>query len=213
MHIIIADDYCIIRLGMKYILQEWMRESSVHFAESIPELLKLLSSQRMDIIVLDSHIPGGNDFHTIRLIRAIQVDVKIIVFSGQDERVYALRYIDSGADGYLQKDSKIICIKDAFNTILRGQKYLSDNLKTHLLQNRLKGGAQLNGNVLENLTNRELEVCRLLIAGKRGVEIAQILFLHTSTVGTYKRKIFEKLGVRNVRELIDTANMYGFGIR
>ncbi len=207
----IADDHSAVRLGMKYIVQEWMPEAVIHFAEDMPGLLRLLASETMSIVVLDINIPGGNNFHMIQMIRDIQTNVKILVLSAYEEVVYALRYIDSGADGYLQKDSDEDHIREALNAVFAGKKYLSSKLKEHLLQNRLNQGTQLSNNPIENLTNRELEVCRLLIMGKGVGEIAKILFIHTSTVGTYKNKIFEKLCVRNIKVLMDTVNVHSLG--
>ncbi len=212
-HIAIADDHSAVRLGMKYIVQEWMPESIVHFAEDMPALLRLLSSEAMNMIVLDINIPGGNNFHMIKMIRDIQVNVKVLILSAYEEMLYALRYIDSGADGYLQKDSDEDNIKEALSTIYAGKKYLSSELKEHLLQSRLNHGGPLSRNPAANLTNRELEVSQLLIAGKGVGEIAKTLFIHTSTVGTYKNKIFEKLRVRNIKELIDAFHIHSFDVK
>lgn len=211
MHIAIADDHSAVRIGMKYIVREWMPESTVHLAADLPELLRLLSSETMDIIILDINIPGGNNFQMIPTIRNLQENVRILMLSAYDEGLYALRFIDSGADGYLQKDSEEDDVKEALNTVLAGKKYLSDALKEHMLQSRLNKGAQLHNNPLSRLTNRELEISRLLVEGKGVGEIAKILFIHTSTVGTYKNKIFEKLDVRNIKELMDAFSiMHGF---
>jgi len=171
-------------------------------------LLRLLATQPIDLIVLDINIPGGNTFQMVPMIRNIQAAVRILMLSAYEEDLYALRYIDSGADGYLQKDSDEGDIKEALNTVYAGRKYLSSKLKEYLLQSRLNRGSLLQNNPIENLTNRELEISQLLIAGKGVGEIAKTLFIHTSTVGTYKSKIFDKLCVRNVRELIDAFSMY-----
>ncbi|GGG88591.1 DNA-binding response regulator [Parapedobacter pyrenivorans] len=211
LHVAIADDHSAVRIGMKYLIREWMPESTIHLAADLPALLRLLSSETMDIIVLDINIPGGNNFQMIPTIRNLQANVRILMLSAYDEGLYALRYIDSGADGYVQKDSEEDEIREALNAVLAGRKYLSEKLKEHMLQNRLNKGGQLHNNPLSRLTNRELEISRLLIEGKGVGEIAKILFIHTSTVGTYKNKIFEKLDVRNVKELMDAFSiMHGF---
>ena len=211
MQVAIADDHSAVRIGMKYLVREWMPESTVHLAADLPALLRLLSSETIDIIVLDINIPGGNNFQMIPTIRNLQANVRILMLSAYDEGLYALRYIDSGADGYLQKDSGEDHIREALNAVLAGRKYLSDELKEHMLQNRLNNGGQLHNNPFSRLTNRELEISRLLIEGKGVGEIAKILFIHTSTVGTYKNKIFEKLDVRNIKELMDAFTiMHGF---
>ncbi|WP_353130980.1 response regulator transcription factor [Parapedobacter pyrenivorans] len=205
-HVAIADDHSTVRLGMKYIVQEWMPESVVHFAEDIPKLLGLLGDEPIHIVVLDINIPGGNNFHVIKMIRDIRTDAKILVFSAYEEQRYALRYLDIGANGYLQKNCEDDEIKEALDTVFRGKKYLSASLRDQLVQNRMNRGAGLTGNPIDRLTDRELEVCQLLITGKGVSEIANALFIHTSTVGTYKNKIYQKLDVRNLKELIDAFN-------
>src|SRR5690606_40973807 len=68
-HVAIADDHSAVRLGMKYLVEEWMPESTVHFAQDLPTLLRLLTTQPIDLIVLDINIPGGNNFQMVSMIR------------------------------------------------------------------------------------------------------------------------------------------------
>lgn len=212
LHVTVVDDHSAVRLGMKYIIREWMPETVVSFADTMPELLRLLSSKFIDIVVLDINIPGGNSFDMIKMIRGLQSHVKILVLSAYEELLYALRYIDLGADGYLQKNSDEITIREALNTVCQGKKYLSNDVKAHILEQRMSAGEKATENPIGSLTNRELEVCRLLAEGKGVGEIAKLLFLHTSTVGTYKSKIYEKLRVNNITELIDKFRLHDFGV-
>lgn len=207
-HVAVADDHSAVRLGMKFVIHEWMPEAVVHFAENMPGLLRLLSAETIDLVVLDINIPGGNNFHMIQMIKDVRENVKILVLSAYEEDVYALRYIDTGADGYLQKDCDDDDIHDALNAVYTGKKYVSSEMKEHLLQSRLNQGAASRDNPIGLLTNRELEVCRLLMEGKGVSEIAKALFIHTSTVGTYKSKIFEKLRVTNVKALTDVFTIH-----
>lgn len=207
-HVAIADDHGAVRLGMKYLVQEWMPEAVVHFAEDIPALLRLLANEPVHIVVLDINIPGGNNFHVLKMIRDVRADAKVLVFSAFEEQRYALRYVDAGADGYLQKNAEDNEVKEALDTVFRDRKYLSATLKDQLVQNRMNHGAESTGNPMDRLTDRELEVCHLLVDGKGVSEIANTLFIHTSTVGTYKNKIYKKFDVRNIKELIDSFNDY-----
>lgn len=213
LHVTVVDDHSAVRLGMRYIIHGWMPEAVVSFADNMPELLRLLSSKSIDIVVLDINIPGGNSFDMIKMIRDLQADVRILMLSAYEELLYALRYIDLGADGYLQKDSDEGTIREALNTIYRGKKYLSTEVKDDILQRRMNVGDRLTENPVERLTNRELEVCRLLTAGKGVTEIAKRLFIHTSTVGTYKGKIYEKLNVDNITDLIDKFRSHDVGVK
>ncbi len=207
LHVTIADYHGAIRIGMKYMISNWMPGTRISFAENMAELAALLALNTVDLVVLDLDLPGGNTFQMVRDIKAKQRQVRVLVFSAYDEELYALRYLDVGADGYLQKDRGEEDIKEALNTVLHGKKYLSNRVKDSVLQYRLRSG-KFQENPLAGLSNRELEVCQLLVKGKGVGEIANELDLHTSTIGTYKNHIFQKLEVRNMVELTDTFRLH-----
>lgn len=207
LHIVIVDDHVAIRLGIKYFIQNWMPSTIVSFAEDFDEFMTILSSRQVDIVLLDINIPGGNNIQMIKSTKSKQRRIKILIFSAYDETVYALRYLDAGADGYLQKDKGEEHITEALNTIYRGGKYLGNEVREYLLQRRFDPRR----NPLEHLSSREMEVCHLLVNGMGVSEIANSLGLHTSTIATYKKKIYEKLGVRNVTGLLDTFKLHSLG--
>ena len=211
LHVAIADDHGAVRLGMKYMISDWMPGTAISYAEDMGELIALLDLNKIDLVVLDVNLPGGNNFQMVRRIKDKQRQARVLVFSAYDEVLYALRYLDAGADGYLQKDGTEQDIRDALNTVFKGGKYLSSGMKDYMLEQRLREG-EFQENPLMELSNREMEVCQLLARGKRIGEIAHELNLHTSTIGTYKNHIFQKLAVRNMVELMDTFKLYGGGI-
>src|SRR5690606_3132766 len=117
---------------------------------------------------------------------------RILVCSAHSEMVYALRCIDAGADGYLQKTVDQNEIMKAVTTVLRGRQYISEKMKDYIMESRLN---PQNREVVENpltlLTDREMEVCEFLRKGLRSSEIATQMKLHASTISTYKIKIFQ----------------------
>jgi two-component system, NarL family, invasion response regulator UvrY len=207
LHIIIADDHGAVRLGLKYMIREWMPETQVLYAEDMAELTKLLAGITPDVIILDINLPGGNNFQVIKQIKNKWPRTRVLVFSGYNEMLYALRCIDAGADGYLQKDGDEEDFREAMNTVCKGRKYLSAKMRDHLLDRR-SGNAEQLENPLSALSDRETEVCQLLVLGKGVSEIANELDLHTSTIGTYKSNIYAKLAVQNLSELIAKVTMY-----
>lgn len=214
LHIIVADDHITVRLGARYIINEWMPEAIVSFAENMPELLRLLSSGTpANVVILDINIPGGNSFHMIEMIKNIQKEVHIVMLSAYDELTYALRYIDSGADGYVHKNGEDQEITEALNTVMQGRKYLSKGMRDYLVERRFQNSETAANNPMALLGDRELEVTGLLAEGKGVGEIAKTLHIHTSTVGTYKGKIFKKLGVANIKELIDLFRQHGVHVK
>lgn len=204
LHIVVVDDHAAIRLGIKYFVQNWMPGTHVSCAEDFDEFMNILSDHPIDIVLLDINIPGGNSLQMIKSIKAKQRKLKILVFSAFDEMVYALRYLDAGADGYLQKDKGEEYINEALNTIVRGGKYLGNDVREYLLEQRF----DRQRNPLDQLSNREMEVCHLLVKGMGVSEIANSLLLHTSTIATYKTKIYEKLRVRNTADLLNTFKVH-----
>jgi DNA-binding NarL/FixJ family response regulator len=128
------------------------------------------------------------------------------MFTAYDEHIFASRYLQAGADGYLVKDSPEEEISKAIRAVLNNELYVSDSIKQDFLY-RLAGRKNSEGNVLQQLSNRETEVMQLLIKGNSTADICKLLNLQASTVSTYKTRIFEKLGIKNIVELIEKYNV------
>ncbi|MDM8173594.1 MULTISPECIES: response regulator transcription factor [Olivibacter] len=207
LQITVADDRVAERLGLKFIIENWLPGTIVSLAENLTECKRILSQQQIDIILLDSDILDANSFYLIRSLKENQRSTRILLFSTYDELVYGERYLDAGADGFLQKNENEERIKEALSVILRGEKYVSNRLKEHLLNKRFNLKHQ-SLSPLNKLTDREMEVCQMLIKGMRVSEIADTLVLHTSTIGTYKSKIYKKLRVKNLVDLLSKFKMH-----
>ncbi len=207
-NILIADDHTIVRYGATLIIKELLPGGQVSEAVNFNQALKLLDSQSFDLLILDINIPGGNNLQMIDVIRLHQPNIKILIFSGYDEQLFALRYLQAGVDGYLVKNSPEDELKTAIRTVLNNEKYLSPTVKQHLL-NGLTAKSNMSRNPLHALSNRELEVMQLLIKGSSVADIGTVLSLQISTVSTYKARIFEKLEVGNVIELAEKVRLYG----
>ncbi|QEC51490.1 LuxR family two component transcriptional regulator [Anseongella ginsenosidimutans] len=209
MKVLIADDHGIIRLGVSQIIKEIDPGSTIHEAEDFDETIRLLNAHIIDLLILDINIPGGNNFQMISTVKSKQPDIKVLVFSAFSEELYATRYFKAGADGYLQKDTSPVEVKSAVNTILSGKHYMSQNIREYFLQGMIRKEVNMN-NPLAELSDRETEVARMLVMGISQTAIAEKLNLHTSTVGTHKYRIFEKLAVSNIAELIEKYRIYDY---
>src|SRR5690606_18263479 len=137
--------------------------------------------------------------------KAIQPEMKILIFSALDEDIYALRYLNAGASGYLNKGSSEDEMKQALKSMMISGKYITQNIKDRILDSYI---SKKPINPLEQLSNREVEVARLLIKGFGNLEIAEMLTIKKSTVSTFKNRIFEKLEIDNLADLIDFFNLY-----
>jgi two-component system, NarL family, invasion response regulator UvrY len=205
--ILIADDHSIVRYGTALVAKEILPTGTIREARNFDELLKLLDSHTFHLLVLDINIPGGNYLQMIDVIRLRQPDIKILIFSGYDEQLYALRYLQAGADGYVVKQAPEGELKIAIQTILNNDKYISPAIKQNLI-NGLAAPKASSQNPLTSLSNREMEVMQQLIKGATIAEIGHALSLQISTVSTYKSRIFEKMEVNNIVALVEKVKLY-----
>jgi DNA-binding NarL/FixJ family response regulator len=206
-NVLIADDHSIVRLGMKQIICSLPGAMVVTEAKTFDEAISLLENQPFDLLILDINMPGGNNRQMIQAVKLRQQSVRILVFSAYEEEMYALSYIQAGADGYIEKNSPDEEIRTALTTLLAGEKYLSKVVRDQLI-NKFMGQQEHHNNPFSVLSAREVEVMNLLTKGLPLVRIAEILHLQLTTVSTYKTRIFEKVGVKNVIALVEKAQMY-----
>ncbi len=209
--ILVADDHTIVRLGITHIISTLPIPATVVEAENFDRVIHLLETQDVDLLVLDINIPGGNNSQMIDAIRLRQPSVRILIFSGYDEQLFAINYMQAGADGYLVKYSPEEEIKIAIRTVLNGEKYMSAATRQQML-NMLNTHREPFANPLSTLSAREIEVMNLLTKGVQVARIAEMLHLQITTVSTYKTRIFEKLGISNIVELLEKVKMYSTSI-
>ncbi|MFN3968080.1 response regulator transcription factor [Flavobacterium sp.] len=202
---LIADDHSIVRQGVSLLIKELFFNAKIHQAGNFKDTLKILRETKIDLLVLDINFPDGNSLNIIAETKNIQPDIKILIFSAYDEDIYALRYLNAGASGYLNKGSNEEEMKQALKSMIVSGKYITQNIKDRILDSYI---SKKPINPLELLSNREVEVARLLIKGYGNMEIAEYLNVKKSTVSTFKNRIFEKLEIDNLADLIDFFHLY-----
>ncbi|WP_257670449.1 response regulator [Parapedobacter tibetensis] len=207
-NILLVDDHGVIRLGVQFLVKEIFGNPVVNEAATWQETIDMVDKHTIDMLVLDIEIPGGCGIHMLSVLRAKKPDLKILIFTAFDETLYALRYLDAGANGFIQKSAGDDDLKKALLDVSNGKHYASAKVKSMTWENRLSNNKQTTGNPFDLLSNRELEVCNFLLKGYRLSDIAQHLQLHTSTIGTYKNNIFQKLQVDNLILLLDKFQQY-----
>jgi two-component system, NarL family, invasion response regulator UvrY len=199
-HILLVEDHSIVRLATLFIIRDILSEVRLWEADNFTDALQIVSSQKIDLILLDINIPEGEGFQMIDKFRRLQPEILILMFSGVDELIYATHYIRAGANGFLSKNSSTEEIRTAISTVLENRRYMSAEVQQIFLQDQPRPQIR-HGNPLAALSQRELEVMDLLLQGKWTKEIATFLNITGSSVSTYKARIFEKLGVSTVIEL------------
>ena len=203
--ILIVDDHMVVKTGVSIILNSEINDLDIQFASTFSETLDKVKQFSYDLIILDINIPGGKNIEMIPEIRAIVPEVKILMFSAHEEEFYALRYVSAGADGFLNKLSSEEKLIEAVRSIREFGKYLTENLIDQLNNNLLNDEPL---NPFDKLSKREIEIANLLVRGDGNLEISNNLGIQMSTVSTYKNRIFEKLKINNLVELIEKHHMH-----
>ncbi|MFD2597669.1 response regulator [Sphingobacterium corticis] len=207
--ILIADDHSIVRLGASVIISDLIEKANIIQAETYDEVYTYIKKQSFDLLLLDINMPGGNNIRVIREILQLQPDLKILVFSSYDENLYALRYIEEGACGYLNKNTAMEDLRVAIQSVQERGKYMSDAVRELHIQKLISNKAEVEKtNPLNKLSNREMDVAKHLIDGLGILEVSNKLSLSSSTVSTYKSRVFEKLHVANIPELIELFKLH-----
>ena len=202
---LLADDHSVVRQGVSLLIKELFFNASIHHSGTFRETLKMLREHQIDLLILDINFPDGNSLSIIAEAKEIQPELKILIFSAYDEALYALRYLNAGASGYLNKGCNEEEMKQALQSMMMTGKYIRPSIKDMVLDSYISGKPL---NPLEQLSDREIEVARLLIKGFGNMEISEMLGIKKTTVSTFKNRIFEKLSIDNLAELIDIFQLY-----
>jgi len=155
-----------------------------------------------DVVMLEMDIPEINGIAALRKIKKEYPDVKVLMYSGQSEDVYALSAIRAGAFGYLSKSSDVDYIISAVSKVSEGSMFITNELAQRLAFDE---GTKKPRRFFRKLSTREVEVLKLLASGKRNKEVAQGLNLNEKTVSTYKARLMKKLNVDNMVDLLQQA--------
>lgn len=205
MKVLLIDDHFVVRHGVSLMLKKHLNQVLVHQAESISEAYNCINEHLYDLLILDVHFPSGSSMDLLLYVKSKIPTTKILIFSGLSEEQYAVRYIQAGADGYLNKLSAERELQFALKTVTNNKKYISRIIKDSITSSVLNKEPI---NKLEILSGRELEVARLLSKGEGNLEIANKLNLSSNTVSTYKYRVFEKLKINNVISLASVFQTY-----
>ncbi|MFC0779213.1 response regulator [Flavobacterium sp. HJSW_4] len=207
MTFVVADDHSMVRQGVSFLLNDTYPEAKVLQTGSFLEILKLVNQEKINLLLLDINFPDGTSLNIIPTIKKLQPNIKILIFSAYDEEMYAMRYLNVGANGYLQKLSTEEEIKYAVNSVITNGKYVSKNIQNKIMDSFILKKPL---NPLEILSNREIEIAKLLVQGVSSSKIAETLNIKKTTVSTYKNRVFEKLDINNLSSLISLFHLYYF---
>ena len=202
--VLVVDDHPIVRQGLALFIEREPDLMVCGEAEDATSALQAIRDAAPDFVILDISLNGPDGLELLKTLRVRYPNLPALVLSMHDESVYAERALRAGANGYIMKQEAADKVITAIRHILGGDVYLSDRLTKQMLQQFVNGSISPR-DPLAKLSDRELEVFRLIGAGHGTRQIADELHVSTKTVESYQAHIKEKLALRNARELVQHA--------
>jgi two-component system invasion response regulator UvrY len=202
MKILIVDDHAIVRAGLKQIISSSADMFVVDEADSANEALAKLRKTDYSLVMLDIFMPGKSGLDALREIKSEYPGLPVLMLSMYPEEQYAIRTLRLGAAGYMKKDALPEEVLTAVRKVGAGRKYISPSVAEKLAVNL---DVETKKEVYETLSDREYEILRMIATGKTAGEIAAQLHLSVKTISTYRRRILEKMQLKNNAELINYA--------
>ncbi|MBV6449949.1 MAG: Oxygen regulatory protein NreC [Anaerolineales bacterium] len=209
MKILLCDDQAVIRDGLEMLLTLEKDMQVVGSASDGAEALELAAQKRPDLILMDLKMPGVNGIEATRQLRAKFPEIKILVLTTYDDDEWLFDAIRAGASGYLLKDTPRQKIIEAIRGTMDGKSFLDPAVAGKLMNQVVSNQKQPASILAEKLTERELDVLRLLAKGFPNSEIASQLHLSEGTVRNHVSAILEKLGVSDRTQAAVIAIQHG----
>lgn len=204
--LLIVDDHPLVRQGLRLLIDRQNGLSVVAEAADAPQALAEIARTKPDLAIVDISLKGTDGLELTKTIRQRFPRTAVLVLSMYDETIYAERALKAGARGYIMKREANEELLTAITRVLRGMIYLNESFSNLLLERIVGKGARDDSTLLVGkLTDRELEVLRLIGQGRTNQEIARALALSGKTVQTYKEHIKKKLDLRSAAALANYA--------
>jgi DNA-binding NarL/FixJ family response regulator len=209
--IFIVDDHPIVRQGLALLINREADLAVCGDAEEAGTALQRIEELKPDLIVVDISLNGPDGLDLLKNIRARDPDLPVLILSMMDELLYAERALRAGANGYIMKQQATEQVLIAIRRILGGEIYVSERIANKMLHRFVGGSAAGQSSPVADLTDRELEVFRLIGEGHGTRQIADELHLSVKTVESYQAHIKDKLSLKNGRELVQRAIQWTVG--
>ncbi|MDM0001984.1 response regulator transcription factor [Variovorax sp. J22P240] len=203
--VVIVDDHPAIRLAVRAALESSGRFEVVGEADSGPAALEMIREHVPALVILDLDLPQMSGLELVDRLKASGLGTKLLVLSGQQEAIFATRAMQSGANGFLSKSADMHKLVEAAQSVIAGYSVFPSSALVSLTGPTSMGADAM----IKSLSDRELAVLQDLARGMSNKEIADKLLISNKTVSTYKVRIFEKLGISTLVELVDFARTQG----
>ncbi len=213
--IVLADDHSLVRDGIRALLEEEPDLDVIGEVSNGLDALKMVDEKSPDILIIDIRMPELGGIETVERLNAKgETKTKSIILSMHDSEEYILKSVQAGANGYLLKDTGKTEFVKAIHMVQEGGKYFSGDISNVLVNNLFSSGKKLSTSSKENksnpfdLTNKELQVLELILAGYTNKEISEKLQNSKRTIETHRFNLMKKMEVKNLIDLSKKANKY-----
>ena len=198
--LLLADDHQIFRQGLRRLLADHEDMSIAGEAASYADVIDVVRAQPIDVAVLDLSMPGRGGVELIGHAKSLQSEMRILVMTMHGEEPYISQTLRAGADGYITKENAADELVQAIRRVARGGRYICSSVAEQLALGI--AGADHGERAHARLSGREYRIFEMLVAGKRGCDIAEELSLSEKTVSTHKAHVLQKMNVSNRTELL-----------
>ena len=203
--ILILDDHPMTRYGMARLIEQEPDLAICAEAEGAQPALAAIKTLRPHLVLADLTLPGGEGLEFIKDMRTLHPEIAVLVVSMHDEALYAERALRAGARGYIMKNEGGEKLVEAIRQVLQGKTYLSDSMSGRVLDIFSSRRKRSDNSILDQLTDREFEVFRLIGQGMTTGEIGERLRLSRKTVETHRLHVRQKLQIKSGPGLIKYA--------
>ncbi|MHC4483622.1 MAG: response regulator [Planctomycetota bacterium] len=203
--ILIADDHKIVREGLCAMFEKQAEMEVAGEAEDGITAIRLAHELRPDVIILDVNMPEMDGIEATRRLSKELPETKIVALTMFAKRAYVTKMLEAGASGYVLKGSPFSELAEAVNTVMAGEVYLCAPVATVLVDEYVDRSGRSTGTLTERLTDKELDILKLLAEGKPSKEIAFLLDISIQAVDASRRRIMQKLGIESLAELVKYA--------
>ena len=200
------DDHELVRMGVRRLLEDCEKICVVAEAKDGESALKAVKTHQPDVVLLDMKMPGMDGWEVTRRLKQQNPKIHIVVLTATTTDPLPTRLLQLGAMGYLTKDSSAEEMINAVQKVAIGERYLSADIAQKIALEQL---TPKETSPLEVLSEREMQVMFMITRGLAINDIAEKLFLSPKTVGTYRYRMYDKLGIKNDVELIHFAMKHG----
>jgi len=206
--ILIVDDHVIVRQGIAQLVNRELDLDVCAEAGDADSAIVVLRDTQVDLAIVDISLPGTSGIELVKLMRDAQPQLPVLVMSMHDEALYSDRAFRAGAKGYVMKQEATEKLLAAIRKILNGGVYVSDRMQTVMVQRFLNSGVDETVSFIDNLTDREFEILRMIGQGLTVAEIADKLGRSAKTVEAHRANLREKLGLKRAAELARFATQW-----